>query len=111
MSYLRQHFAIETQLEAYATAILGAQRVAPPTTRSLPLGPETRYHLAPWCYQWGEGMIFHDYRARHESMSELCSLLAAYPGGFDSSQARAAGISEATITAWLQDGYIAPRVG
>ncbi|MBX0331465.1 glycosyltransferase family 4 protein [Oscillochloris sp. ZM17-4] len=108
MAYLRRHFAIEDQLDAYADAILGARRVGPPATRARPLGPATRYGLPPWCYTWGDGMVFHDFLARHAHIPALSALAAAHPGGFDAAQAAQLGVSPEALAAWRRDGYLSP---
>jgi glycosyltransferase involved in cell wall biosynthesis len=106
-AYLHRHFEITDQLDAYAEAILGARVVGQAPARVRPLGAETRYVLPPWCYAWGDGMVFHDFRARHERMPEL-SALAALPGGFRLAQAAEAGVSAEGLAAWRRDGYVAP---
>jgi hypothetical protein len=111
MAYLRRHFDAEAQLSAYAETIIGAQRVGPAPTRVVPIGATTRYVLPPWCYTWGDGMVFHDFRARHERMPTLSALTTAYPAGFDQAQASAAGVTPDELTAWRRDGYVAPLPG
>ncbi|MEI7769554.1 MAG: glycosyltransferase family 4 protein [Chloroflexales bacterium] len=106
MAYLRRHFAIEDQLSAYANTILGARRVGPPPTRLPLLGPATRYVLPPWCYAWGDGMVFHDFLARHARMPELCALVAAHPDGFDTAQAAQLGAPPEVLAAWRREGYV-----
>ncbi|NTU83977.1 MAG: glycosyltransferase family 4 protein [Chloroflexales bacterium] len=108
MAYLRRHFAIEAQLDAYAGAILGARRVGPAPSSARPLGPQTRYVLPPWCYAWGDGMIFHDFLARHRRMPELSALAAAHPVGFDAAQAAQLGVSAEGLASWRREGYVAP---
>lgn len=108
MAYLRRHFDIEAQLQAYAEAILGARAVGPAPTRVRPIGPQTRYLLPPWCYTWGDGMIFHDFLARHERMPELSALVAAHPEGFDAAQAAALGVSAEDLARWRREGYLTP---
>jgi glycosyltransferase involved in cell wall biosynthesis len=108
MAYLRRHFEIEDQLQAYADTILGARAVGPAPTKVKPLGPQTRHVLPPWCYAWGDGMVFHDFRARHEPMPELSALVAAYPEGFDTAQAAEYGVPAEALAEWRRDGYLAP---
>jgi hypothetical protein len=108
MAYLHEHFAIEQQLNAYANAILNAQKVPPAPTRVTPLGAATRYVLAPWCYTWGDGMLFHDFAARHTHEPLLSALLAAQPDGFTPAQAAAAGADTALVDSWYRAGYVVP---
>jgi glycosyltransferase involved in cell wall biosynthesis len=108
MAYLHEHFAIEQQLNAYANAILNAQKVPPAPTRVTPLGAATRYVLAPWCYTWGDGMLFHDFAARHTHEPLLSALLAAQPDGFTPAQAAAAGADAALVDSWYRAGYVVP---
>ncbi len=109
MAYLRQHFSIETQLDAYAGAILGAQRVTPTPPQVVPLDAQTRYVLPPWCYTWGEGLVFHDFLARHAHMPTLSSLAQHYPHGFDAATAAQAGVDAEELRTWRREGYLAPR--
>lgn len=108
MAYLRAHFDIGAQLDAYADAIVRAERVPAVSTRLTPLGPQTRYVLPPWCYAWGDGMIFHDFLARHERMPALGALAAAHPGGFAEGQAAELGVTREELAAWRREGYVAP---
>ncbi len=108
MAYLRANFEIEAQLDAYATAILGAQRVAAPPTRLTPLDARTRYVLPPWCYAWGDGMVFHDFLARHAPMPALSALVAAHPAGFNQGLAAQVGVTPEELGSWRRDGYVAP---
>lgn len=108
MAYLHKHFAIEQQLQAYAAAILNARTVPPAPTRVVPLGAETCYVLAPWCYTWGDGMLFHDFAARHEREPLLSALIAAHPSGFTPAQAAAAGADAGAVERWYRAGYVVP---
>ncbi|GAB4423124.1 MAG: hypothetical protein OHK0015_00340 [Chloroflexi bacterium OHK40] len=108
LAYLREHFDSRAQLAAYASAILGAQRVGPAPTRVVPLGPETRYVLPPWCYCWGDGMVFHDFHGRHTALPALSALAAANPGGFTAAQAAEHGIVADELAVWRREGYVAP---
>jgi hypothetical protein len=109
MAYLRANFDIQAQLEAYAAAILGAQRVGPARTSAASLDSETRYVLPPWCYSWGDGMVFHDFLARHAPMPAL-SALAAGGAGFSAAQAAERGVTPEELAGWRRDGYVAPAV-
>lgn len=109
MVYLHQEFDIATQLERYAAAILNAKKVAAPTPHVRPLGTETPYVLAPWCYSWGEGMLFHDFLARHERVPLLAELLAAHPTGVTPAQAASLGVEGAMFDGWYRAGYLAPK--
>lgn len=108
MSYLREHFAIEAQLQAYAAAIIGARRAGPAPTRLPQLGPTTRHVLPPWCYIWGDNTVFHDFLARHEHMPALCALVAAHPDGFDMGQAARLGTAPEQVAEWRRAGYVTP---
>ncbi|PDV99652.1 glycosyltransferase family 4 protein [Candidatus Chloroploca asiatica] len=109
MAYLHANFAIAQQLQAYARAILNAQKVPAAPTRVVPLGAQTSYVLAPWCYTWGDGMVFHDFAARHEREPLLSDLIAAHPGGFTPAQAGAASADAATVDRWYRAGYVVPK--
>ncbi len=109
MAYLHKHFAIEAQLEAYAQAIVNAKKVPPAPTRVTPLSAETAYILAPWCYTWGDGMVFHDFQARHERVPLLSALVQAHPAGFTPTQAATAGAAAAMLDSWYRAGYVTPR--
>ncbi len=110
MTYLHAHFAIQTQLEGYARAILQAQKRPTVERRLRPLTEKTRYRLAPWCYTWGQDMVFHDFLAHHASVPLLSQLTAGRPDGFDSATAAQAGVDAATLRAWYQAGYVVPVV-
>jgi glycosyltransferase involved in cell wall biosynthesis len=109
MQYLHEHFAIADQLAAYAQAILNAQKTPPALTQVRPLDQTTRYRLAPWCYIWGTGKIFHDFHAQHADEPLLSALLAAHPAGFTLAEAAAAGADAARCRAWYQAGYVTPQ--
>ncbi len=108
MAYLKANFDAAAQLDAYAEAILRAERVPPAPTRVNPITPATRHVLPPWCYSWGDGMVFHDYLARHEHMPALAALAAAHPAGFEAAQAAAEGVSGEELAGWRREGYVAP---
>jgi glycosyltransferase involved in cell wall biosynthesis len=107
-AYLRANFDVDAQLDAYAAAILGAKRAPPPQTRVEPIGPHTRHVLAPWCYAWGDGMVFHDFLARHERLPALSALAAAHPAGFDAGHAAEHGVTAEELAFWRREGYVAP---
>lgn len=108
MAYLKANFDATAQLDAYAEAILRAERVPPAPTRVRPITAATRHVLPPWCYAWGDGLVFHDYLARHERLPALATLAAANPAGFDAAQAAAAGVGAEELAAWRREGYVAP---
>jgi glycosyltransferase involved in cell wall biosynthesis len=108
-AYLAQHFAIEAQLDAYADVIINAEKVGPVCYR-LPT-PIERVGLAPWCYGWGDGQVFHDFEARHVRMPQLAELAAAYPQGWTVQQEAEIGVTAEQRRDWLADGYLTPRRG
>lgn len=107
LDYLRQHYSIERQLTAYARLILNARKRPPLNYQHRQLTSETKWRLAPWCYQWGGG-VYHDYLAEHRQMPDLQQLLAQFPDGFTITEAIAADISEEAVKSWYRLGYIVP---
>lgn len=107
LAYLRQHYSIEGQLAGYAAIILGARKRPPLSYRHQPLSPETRWRLAPWCYQWENG-IYHDYLAEHHPLPDLRRLLSAFPEGFSVPDAIARGVNEEAMDSWYRLGYLVP---
>lgn len=110
LAYLRAHFDIQTQLDGYAQAILGARKLPPVQPRPAAPNAATRYRLSPWCYTWGDGQVYHDYHARHAQRPTLTQLCAAYPDGFGAAEAAEAGLSAAQLADWRRDGYLTPIV-
>lgn len=98
VTYLKQHYNIDQQLQGYADAILTAQRLPKMSKRVPQLTPETLMQLAPWCYVDGQ-RLFHDYKATFETLPELAELVQH--GTFEMG---------ATLYSaeWLADGYIVP---
>lgn len=111
LAYLRTHYSVDRQREAYAQSILNA-KVAPPMHYQHPtLTPETSYALAPWCYQNDKGKIYHDFRADYVDMGILGALLEAHPQGVTLKQALANNITELDFMNWYREGYIYPLTG
>jgi glycosyltransferase involved in cell wall biosynthesis len=106
LAFLTKKFDIDTQLDAYATLIEGAQKVGPPRYRTSTRVERTQ--LAPWCYNWGGGWVFHDFEARHVWLPELATLAQAHPDGWTRAQAAEVGVSAEQWDSWLSDGYVTP---
>lgn len=102
-AHLRATFDADAQLDAYAAVILGARKLPAIDYTFTPLGPDTRYRLAPWCYEWGDAMFWHDFAAEHVHLPELSRAMAEHPDGL-----RAADSSE--VSAWYRAGYVVPGV-
>src|SRR5690606_26964638 len=81
IKYLQAHYRIEDQLAQYADAILNAEIAPPLEYRFTPITGETRFRLAPWCYEAPNG-IYHDYRADYYDLLDLRDLVRAFPNGF-----------------------------
>lgn len=108
--YLHTHFDVQTQLEGYARVILQARKREKVERRVRPLTMQTRYRLAPWCYTWGEGMVFHDFLAQHTAMPALSQLAASFPAGWQPADAAQLGVEADTLRTWYQAGYVTPVV-
>lgn len=108
LGFLRQNFAVDDQLRRYADAILGARRVTPAPPQVRPRGPETPYTLTPWCYLWGEGLVFHDFQGAHRHEPLLSALLAAHPAGLTPAEALRQGVPADEFDRWYRAGYIGP---
>lgn len=106
LAYLHAHYGVERQLAGYAEAILNAERRGPLTYQYAPLTDETRYRLAPWCYEWSGG-FYHDFRASHQALPRLSKLLRRFPDGFTAVQSN---IPAAELEAWYRAGYIVPTI-
>lgn len=104
LAYLHRTFDVATQLDAYAATILGAQKRPPLRYRRFEPRPDTRYCLAPWCYQRGDGVIYHDFRAEALALPELVELLGA-EGRFEASRA-----APQALRAWCDQGLVAPEL-
>lgn len=108
LAYLRRHYDVEQQLQGYADVILNASKLPPVTYRLAAVGPETCYRLAAWCYEWGNALFYHDYRAEHVALPQLSALLAERPAGFSAADAAQHGVDAATLHGWYKDGYVVP---
>jgi len=114
LDYLRTYYQIDHQLGAYSETIVNAQVAGPMRYAFQPIGPQTRYRLAPWCYiafapDGAPRGIYHDYRANYFRDDRLTALLDELPEGFSGSQAVQRGISPEQLDTWLRDGYLAVR--
>jgi len=107
LEYLHAHYGVKRQLTAYAETILNARTHPELQYRFNPIGPETCFRLAPWCYEW-EGGFFHDFNATHVPITPLSTLLNKHPAGFSYADAQAAGVSLTQVNVWYRDGYLIP---
>jgi glycosyltransferase involved in cell wall biosynthesis len=98
-AYLREHFSIQKQLNGYAETILHSE-LQPALTYQFPT-PQANdvFSLAPWCYRWAGG-IFHDFKAVHQRIPVLETLLARFPNGFTAQQA---GMD---LAEWVRAGWL-----
>lgn len=99
--HLRTHYDVADQLDAYAEAILGAVKRPEINYRFDPLTPDTTLRLAPWCYEWGDAMFWHDFSATHTHLPQLSRALAEHPGGLP------LGAHPHTYE-WYEAGYVVP---
>lgn len=116
LDYLHTHYRIERQLSRYADTILSAKVAAPMQYAFRPITPQTRYMLAPWCYNatTPDGAprgLYHDYLSTYFSDDTLFALLQDFPRGFTGADAEARGVSPERLDAWLREGYISIAVG
>lgn len=102
-AYLRANFDVGAQLDAYAEVILGARKLPDIKYTFSPLGPDSRYRLAPWCYEWGESMFWHDFDATHVRLPALSAMLAEHPDGLHVADHPA-------VPEWYRAGYVVPAV-
>ncbi len=101
-AYLHRRFGLARQLDAYAETILGAQKQAPMRYRDFRPGADTRYRLAPWCYQREDGEFYHDIRAERLAAPRLAELLSG-AGSF-----RGGRIDAVRLRAWCDQGLVVP---
>lgn len=107
LAYLHTHYGVQKQREAYAELILKAERKGPLNYRFQPLTTETRFQLAPWCFQTSRG-VYHDFRETYLQSAALNAALSQYPQGFAMADLHPLQISEAQVMQWLAEGYLAP---
>jgi hypothetical protein len=107
LAYLRENYGVRRQLDAYAAAIVGAEKQPPMVYERPAKSVERRWRLAPWCYVWAGG-IYHDFLAEHADLPELRLLLAAHADGFSAADADRLGISQAMCDAWAREGFLVP---
>lgn len=107
LAYLRQYYGIRRQLAAYAEAVLNAEKRDALTYRFTPLGPETHFKLAPWCYTW-DNKVYHDFLATHQTMEALCALAHQFPESFGYAEAAQLGASAGEVKDWYRQGYVVP---
>ena len=105
LSHLRREFSLQAMVRRFADIILGAVK-RPPLRYRLPhLTEHTRYKLAPWCYITSNRAIYHDFRASYAEDESLVRLADENPQGF-----RGGSVERGQLQAWLDDGYIVPRI-
>jgi hypothetical protein len=107
VDYLHAHYGIKDQLERYADVILNAQVAEELRYQFTPISENTRYLLAPWCYQAGRG-IYHDYKANYYTSPTLSSLINMHPDGFTTADAERQGAIARDVELWLREGYTVP---
>lgn len=107
LDYLHTHYRVEDQLQRYADVILNAEIAEELRFQFMPITKNTRYLLAPWCYQAKSG-IYHDYKADYYASPELSVLVAAHPDGFTRADAEGVGVSDEQVEFWLREGYTVP---
>jgi glycosyltransferase involved in cell wall biosynthesis len=108
MRYLHTHYDMEKQLAGYTNAILSATKKNQITYRFTPINENTRFKLAPWCYQWGEKYFYHDFLAKHETIELLSTLLSEFPDGFSSQEATKQEVAKNQVDSWYRQGYLVP---
>lgn len=106
LAYLQENYGVELQLGRYADAILNAKKLSP-MTYHFPMLQESRWQLPIWCYAW-EDKIYHDFRAEHQTMADLCDLIHRFPQGFTPQEASSFGVSSAHLQNWYRQGYLVP---
>lgn len=107
LAYLHNHYAIETQLAAYAHAILNAEKQPPLIYRHVPYTKRARYILAPWCYLSSRG-IYHDFLATYLNDGALLALCSQFSAGFTQADAMTAGVYPDELQRYYRDGYLVP---
>ena len=75
LEQILNYFSLEHQLEAYAQIITQAEKLPQLESKTITISPETKFHLAPWCYLATRG-IFHDYHAKYYPIPKLEAWLA-----------------------------------
>lgn len=108
LDYLRTHYGVQRQLDAYADVILNAEHSAPLIYRHPVLNDDTPFRLAPWCVPSVRG-VYHDFNATYADMGALGRLLIAQRAGISRRQARESGIAAAEFDHWFEAGYIVPN--
>jgi glycosyltransferase involved in cell wall biosynthesis len=109
LRYLHEHYSLEKQLAAYAEVILNAQKPEPLTYQLHPIGDDTRFRLAPWCYEANRARIYHDFRADFQHLPALVDLLSEDEASFTFDDARNKGISRDMVMDWYRASYVVPH--
>ncbi len=107
LAYLHEHYNVQKQRDAYADAILNATRLGSLEYQLTPIGDDTRFILAPWCYRAQRG-IYHDFRADYLQSPELVRLIDAFPAGFTFADAQTLNIARDEMLRWYREGYLTP---
>jgi hypothetical protein len=108
MSYLRQRYGIDRQLQSYADVIINAKTVPPLNYRHQSLNNGAYFKLPIWCYLTNRG-LYHDFRADYRQLDNpLLSLLQDNPHGFTLIQANAQGVSADDVLQLYREGYLIP---
>lgn len=103
MAWLRQHFAQDDMVQAYADVILGATKRSTMAYQFSAITNATGFELAPWCYRSARG-IYHDFRADYLADAGLDALL-----GNDSHVRSGAPLD--AVMKWYREGYLVPVQG
>lgn len=108
MAYLHGHFSTDRQLQAYAEAILKAEKAEPLQYQHPAMTENTRYRLAPWCYHAGGRGVYHDFHANYRQMENFLPLFEQYPNGFTLAEAAQYYVSEADVMTQYREGFLVP---
>lgn len=110
LAYLKDYYAIERQLQAYAEVILNAEIRPPMPYRHPQIDHHTRYQLASWCYVSATRGVYHDFRADYLQSHLLMQLIDAHPDGFTRGDTQKMGLTDNEFERLIADGYLVPIV-
>lgn len=105
LEFLKEHYGVQEQCQAYAETIVNAKKLSPMQYRLDATSADLRYVLAPWCYTWDDS-VYHDHLAKHVQNAMLVKISQAFPAGATRYEMLMLGAAEAAVQSWMDDGYL-----
>lgn len=105
LQYLYKYYNADRQLRDYADLILKARKLEPLSYQYVPITDNTRFCLAPWCYQSSRG-LYHDFLAEYFDLKQLQRLIDHFPNGFSLGEALRNDVNRAEIMDYYRNGFL-----